>query len=85
MKPELKLLLKEAKPIGEMPKSSKIVKAIQLLQEHEKYTAKMYAFIAVQVEQQVYFARPTDLVPEYASVLRDSTGALLGIPAVVGG
>ncbi|MBI4258303.1 MAG: hypothetical protein HY619_05045 [Thaumarchaeota archaeon] len=82
---ELSIVLQKAKPIGEEPKADRKVPLTSLLNGPEKYAAKRYAYVAIQVEDAVYFVRPIEEVPENASVLRDSSGALLGLPMVAGG
>ncbi|MCL4436340.1 MAG: hypothetical protein M1503_03120 [Thaumarchaeota archaeon] len=92
---ELSIILQKARPLGECPKADRKVPLLSLLTEAEKYIAKKYSYIAVETSEQeattakataaVYFVRPIDQVPEKARILRDSSGALLGLPTVAGG
>lgn len=82
---ELSIILQKAKPLGECPKADRKIPLLTLLSEAERYAAKKYSYIAVEASEAVYFVKPFDQVPEQTRILRDSSGALLGLPTVAGG
>jgi hypothetical protein len=63
-----------------------MIKAVELLQNHEKHAIrKIGGSFVVQVGGQFFMVYPHVLVPQYAKVVRSTTGSLLGFPCCAGG
>lgn len=61
------------------------VPLLSKLSDSEKHRAAKMAAIAVEVDGEIHFMQVNAMVPETAKIVRDSTGAFVGLPAVVGG
>ena len=74
------------KCMADLKKSDKTVQAMSLLTEHEqKIVPKMTAFVVVEHQGECFTVPPHAQVPCNATIVRSPSGALVGIPAVVGG
>lgn len=61
------------------------VPLLSKLNDSEKHRAAKMAAIAVEVDGEICFMQVSQTVPSTAAIVRDSTGAFVGLPAVVGG
>jgi hypothetical protein len=71
---------------NEIPQCEAMIPAIDLLQSHEKHAIKKiggsFTIVANEKYNLVY---PHQLVPQFATVLRSTTGSLIGFPCCKGG
>jgi hypothetical protein len=67
----------------EVPQTT--VPLLSKLNDAEKHRAKKMVVIAVEIDGETWFKQVNAMVPETAKIVRDSTGAFVGLPAVVGG
>ena len=68
----------------EIPKHAKMIPLLSLLPK-DSPLGKNSVGIFVQVNEQVYLARPFDQIPESSTLVRNDAGQICGIPAVTGG
>ena len=78
------------KPFGirfsdEITKCDAMVQAIDLLQSHEKHAIrKIGGSFTIVVKEQYHLVYPHQFVPQFATVLRSTTGSLIGFPCCMG-
>ena len=68
-----------------LPKTGRMVTAKSLLPKEADILGKNSVALFVKFEDNVYAARPDELVPAESVIERDDAGQVCGIPAVTGG
>ena len=76
---------KGAKTLKELPKTTKMVKASTLANPGEETLATNCTALLVNHSGQQYVVQPTAQVPDNATIVRDTQGAMVGIPMIAGG
>ena len=69
----------------QLPATKTRVTAKSLLPKEASHLGKTSVALFVKFEDNVYAARPDELVPAGAVIERDDAGQICGIPAVTGG
>jgi len=84
---ECQELRKIAKPDSLLPKAENMVRATELLSESQSVLFRKvnYVCFAIEVNSDIFFVAPNQLVPKHSRVVNSTTGQLLGIAPVSGG
>jgi len=76
---------KGAKTTKELPKTTTMVKALTLANPGEEKLATNCTALLINHSGQQYVVQPSVMVPDTATIVRDTQGAMVGIPMIAGG